>query len=577
MIDSKLEPREKPQRYHAPVLGRSSPNDEFHFYGDMLPTPNGRVALDGTGIVAGKLVTTAFDLLHLSPTIDHIQTKGSLAIYSEIESEGVKHFAITPDPIGACLVYKYDNNGVVAFSSDLKHLTDWLRLNNIHVAKSVFYQALVLSINDGAFGYSSYEDIFALRASEYVLAYGNTWKCGNYGVEHFLAEPSTYSELFSKAKCEIKQTISIISESQLEKIAHLTGGMDSRLVVAAISAIGRLGDYKLFCSGQHGFPDFDTAHSLCGMLNARLTNKPSLIQAREPANIDEYYHWCADDNQGMLPNQPTNIGLVGNRQTIVLSGGYGECLRGYHEHVANQPLKSVIDNMWPLHDSNGQIRSLAKDHIIATIKSHLGTFLLDKLSKGWSLNSALQLMYLQEKNRYFVGNITLSFSRYTPRIDPLYSLFAFKAAYRLPFQDRVNKVLIYDLMNDFSPLLASAKFGTTSWSKYLLEKRFITPQDVAPATNVSFEKDQVATAHPWLNQISAESKAIAIRIGAPAWQVQHYPSMQEKAKHVLSRHPEIYEYFDKTRIRRLLNSKHSNRQAIRKVFQLYYALVWLYR
>lgn len=504
-------------RYHAPVLGRRSHHENFAFYGDLVANGNRRLALDGVGIIGEKLVTKNDDLIEIEDNFDCMAIKGSVAVYTELIDDKTSFFKINPDPIGACLVYKYEKNGVIAFSSDLKHLVDWLIGQNIQVKKSVFYQALLLSINDGAFGYSSYEDIYTLNSSEYIIAHGNKYRIANYGVEEFLKSEGSYHELLDLTQADIEKTLYAISSSRFEKIAHLTGGMDSRLVVSAISSANILRDFKIFCSGQKGLPDFDTAYSLCSVLNARMTNKPSLIQSKIPKDFEEYYKWSSDDNQGMLPNQPTNVGILGNKQTIVLSGGYGECLRGYHQHIRGYSLQSTIDNLWPLHDAQGNVRSLATESVIHEIKSELGSYLVSKLVKGWTLNDALQLIYLQEKNRYFVGNISLSFSRHTPRIDPLYSLFGFKAAYKLDHEDRANRLLMFELMERFNKKLTVLKFGTTSWPEALIKQKNIKIDMLPEGRDVEFERHESSNNILWLNEVSHESKLEAIRLGAPVW------------------------------------------------------------
>lgn len=565
------------KKYHAPVLGRKSLSDDFSFYGELIKRNDIRFAIDGVGVVGGRLISKNSDLYDVVDNIDCLSIKGSISIYTETVENQRKYFKINPDPIGACLIYKYEKNGVVGLSSDLRHLVDWLNGIGITVKKSVFYQALLLSINDGAFGYSSWEDIFALNSGEYVVAYGNQYCISNYGVEDFFKSEGSYPELLDLAQQDIENTISAISSSGLEKIAHLTGGMDSRLVVSAISASQKLSDYKIFCSGQRGFPDFDTAYSLCSVLGAKMTNRPTLLQDKIPENFEEYYRWSSEDNQGILPNQPTNTGVVGDKDVIVLSGGYGECLRGYHQHVKGLSLNSTVDNLWPLHDNQGNIRALTTKHVVDEIKNKLGCFLISKVVKGWSLNDALQLLYLQEKNRYFVGNISLAFSRHTPRIDPIYSLYGFKAAYKMNYEDRANRFFMFDLMKRFSEDLTKLKFGTTSWPDILLKRNNVSVEQFPDCKKVEFDHHTVKNSIPLLSGYSKSSKEEAIRIGAPVWQVHNYRQIQQYAKEIILKNPEFYGYFDKVKVLRLLNNKLENRQNIRKVFQLYYSLVWLYK
>lgn len=295
-------------------------------------------------------------MINADKNIDLFSLKGAISIYSEVIKDEVSYLKINPDPIGSCLIYYYNKEGVVAFSSDLESMVFWLKSQGVDVKKSSFYQAMVLAIGDGAFGYTSYEDVFALESSKYIVAYQNRHQILEYGVEEYLKGEGSYECLLSTAEKDIEENIKAISESKFDKIAHLTGGMDSRLVVSAISSTGSLGKYSIFCSGQHGYPDFDTAYALCSVLGARMTNKQSLIQKDIPKDFYKYYKWSSLDNCGMLPNQPTNIGMVGNKNTLVLSGGYGECLRGYNLHCKDASLDYVINNLWPLYNSENTVR-----------------------------------------------------------------------------------------------------------------------------------------------------------------------------------------------------------------------------
>jgi hypothetical protein len=568
---------EKKNKYKAPVLVRDTSSSYFKFYGDLISIANGRVALDGVGIVEQKLVTNVYDLTDFNLNVDFFKVKGSLAIYSEINLDGITYFKINPDPIGACVIYKYEKNGVVAFSSDLRHLVDCLKSLGIEVRKSVFYQALLVIMNNGGFGYSSYEDVFTLDPYKYIIAHHDGFSIVDYGIADFLKSEDSYKNLLDLAELDISNTISAISESSLQKIVHLTGGMDSRLVVAAIRYRNEINKYKVFCSGERGFPDFDTAYSLCGELDAQMTNKPTLTQDVIPKNFEELYRWSAQDNQGVLSNQPPNIGASGVDDTIILSGGYGECLRTFYGEATGVSLGSISNAIWYLYDNKGSIRVPVTEYVVNNIKSGFEFFCIKKLDQGWNLNDALQLYYLEERNRYYVGNITLSYSRHTPRIDPLYSLYGIKAAYRMNFADRKNRFLIYDLMSKFSSELTKFKFGTTEWPQSTVDRYAINVKDFSISNNVKFERHAGQVNFDWLNTISPESKKEAVRTGAPAWQIHHYRNIQEEAKSILTKKPEFYEFFDKLKTSRLLNNKLNNRQSIRKVFQLYYALVWLYK
>ncbi len=530
----------------------------------------------GVGVLNGKLIDSSIDFSRLIKKtindIDWIGSSGSFVSVVRIKES----IYIMPDPVGAGMVYFYKENGIFMASSDIQSLIGCLKLNNIYLNKSSKYQAILLGLNDGYFGYTSYENIKSIESGSYIHINKSGVYFDSYGVEDFISQKITYLEALDEGKLNIEKNIYAASGAKKAvKIAHLTGGLDSRLVYSAICSNDSLNSWLIYCSGRDPYPDFVTARNICASTNASMTSFSGLLTENYPKNLKELYRLQSSACNGMIANMPIHAGMSNNMNTIVLSGGYGECYRGYWTQASDYPVNSIPGIIWGMksgEDDNSIISDSLKNELIENLK----VFFREKENSGWSKFEALQLLYLQHKNRYFVGNIAKIFSNYTARYDPLYSVYGFRAAFKAEKSYRDKKFVIFDLMNKFNPLVARLPFGTTDWPAEIKEKFNLGtlewPKNLGKPSSINF-----------LGSIENNnffgSRSNSLRLPLPAgvspWQWGLYKEAQLECLHLLESRKDIFDFLNKKIVYRILRNDLKNRVQIRQVFGLMYSLIWL--
>ena len=111
---------------------------------------------------------------------------------------------------------------------------------------------------------SSYEGISVLPQFTYVTMSPSGVSVLDYPVrEQFFSPGVDYELSIAVAQEEIAQNVEALAAADhARKVAHLTGGIDSRLVLAAILSTGHSGEFVFFCSGGPEEPDQKVARQL---------------------------------------------------------------------------------------------------------------------------------------------------------------------------------------------------------------------------------------------------------------------------------------------------------------------------
>lgn len=573
--------RDIARAFSAPVIGRKSKSETFKIYCGgtaSVDAPRvGRLWFSGAAIVSGKFCQDVEQFARAyRPNTDILtEIKGNCSFL--VASDALA--GLYSDPVGATFLYKYSSSEVEAYSSDICHLLYWLDSRcGIVPIKSSFYQSCLLSANDGHFGLSSYEDVVVLPSGTFVTFCGAKRQENNLGVEEYLqaAKSLRYEDLLEEARADILENARALrSAGNAQKIVHLTGGMDSRLMVSALLAVDAMDGFSAFCGGLPGIPDFDTAEKLCGILNMKFGVDSGLYAERMPTSIDEEYDWKAQETLGMFHYPPVHKGYVRRRDPLIVSGGYGECLRGYYLSAAEVETDEMGMQIWGISAEPGRERGISSSAVKEELLELLRRFMYERRSNGWGKFDSLQLLYLMEKNRYFVGQTSQSVLRYTPRIDGLYSLPAFRAAYALDDESRANRKLMFDLMTYFNEDLAHLPFGTTSWPDGLGSSNQRWP-DRFPRTRAGEWRAPVSPPS-WESKQKKQNNIVELanRIGAPVWQVANFESARKAVVNSMSDGSPIKGVLDKRLVGRLLKVSEPRRQEMRLVYNLLFACRWL--
>lgn len=574
--------------YRVPVLAKLPGKKEVQWFNDdlfLLNDGNGQEGyfFDGVGVIDGILHSyhQKSDVSKLNfREVKPFDIRGTLTLYYKNDHTS----RIISDFVGSSFIYFYQKNGYELYSSCLKSLKEALDILEINLSKSVEYKACESIFGNGGFGLTSYKDIFILPENSMVISTNYSIKVIQESICHWLVESDNYERCLELAKEDVLNNIKAVMDSGYPyKLAHITGGMDSRLVVAAIDNLNAIDSFELGCSGKPGDLDYDNALLVAGVLKAKFSNRENYIQREYPQTIEDKYCWEFIVTEGMLSNQPFHKGLAVNPDLLILSGGYGEFLRCFYSNENN------INQSWSKYDdlpvfkrmieSLSDDSSLIRNEILLGIIDRFQLFLEEIQLFGMTQIQTAEIFFMLNRNRYYIGNITKTASKFTSRFDPLYSPYLFKLAYFIDEKSRIQGVPLFDLMWEFSPTLTKLPFGTTAWDDELIKSKNIqvaTSVDNSLPTILDIERKSAQLLGSYMPSISKENRALAKKMKAAAWQVQIYPQLQKESLLLWEKYRDILEkFYNQEVLDFYLKREHRNRVDIRKVINIYATMLWL--
>jgi hypothetical protein len=210
-------------------------------------------------------------------------------------------------------------------------------------------------------------------------------------------------------------------------------------------------------------------------------------------------------------------------------------------------------------------------------------YLNSLLDMGYSYDQALDVMYVEQRNRYFVGNIATLFSRKTSRFDPLYSINAVVASLKLDPERRKDNFLGFEVMYEMDKGLLEYefdgdKFGSTVHDFYPVigKKTF----KLSPVDGVSYKAPDnlellfLGDHRPeeGRSNRTKEKTELAKKLKAPPWQVYNYDLVRSECYSIMQIYKEeicmqgfSLEYASEICLRK----KPRNRIELRNLYSLY--------
>lgn len=538
---------------------------------------------EGAGVLGGRFIKTTEDLYcayknkAISTLLDDIYgMRGQLCIY--IYDYELQKIWIMNDPMGGSHIYKYEDDSLIVYTSDLRFLVTWLRSIGKKVEPSQYYIAMLMTLGNGAYGYTSYNNISLLPIFKYVICSRNginelTYKIGNKITNH--EEPLNI--LLEQAIYEIKENISAVYKYPgLRKICHLTGGYDSRIVFSTILS-EKVEHYSSFmCSGTNT-PDSIVANGLAAAYGVCMTRDGGFKVKHVIDSIEEDIRLQADFCSNMLQFCEVTDCLDRNEDTIILSGGYGEYTRSFYGSIfeqeieARQVLEHLSPTMFAKHNGHSCLNNYYHDNLIQDTEKYLK----EKEAEGNDFFQRMDIMYMEQRNRYFASHITSLISRKTPRFDPLYSLAIPRIALALPSDKRQINWLGISIMNIMSPSLSSYVFSSQP-SEMALKFFPELSSKMLPSTPPEYDNFVSQQRIRESIQPTQEHYKLASKIKASIWQVAALDSARKYCKKFLPDNMDfILKIFNEQYIDYLLNERLTNRVDIRFLHTVKNILIWL--
>lgn len=533
----------------------------------------------GAGWIDSKLIYQSSHLTAFNPHFFLNQQfyssyRGSLCLffYNEIESY------VYQDPLGGASVFYYFKNGVFACSSDMADLVNVLRLNGIHPAKSMDFITELLCTGTGGIFQSSYEDIFILDTHTYIKIYN-----GNIGFEKSGTKSIIFDNQYTieDARDEIQSNVnSILDCKEVMKIAHITGGYDSRLVFSALeseSAKECSHDNLYYaCHGYNELLDKQVAKQICDTFDKTMVNNEGVLRSSERTNLK--------DTCGMSLDTPP---LFRTRHEIIISGGFGETLRSTYSNSLLKCDKSeelslsvIIEKAYGSAIAGNEDNRIVSDDFYERFQNIATNKINDLMSSHLDIYSALDYLYLSIRNRYFVGQISTNYSNVNPRLDPLYSPIGSSYALRMDAESRSKNFLGLELMNMFNPKLLNIPFEGRKIPEDFRVKHDINVLDLnlLASPQVREFPNLRLVPNTLLPKASPEHIKRANKLNAPLWQVVQMEATQKQLLALLNEigKKEVSRCFSWKYLHRICKNELNSRVHLRRLYAVYDALSWYY-
>lgn len=381
------------------------------------------------------------------------------------------------DPFGSCFLCVYRDAKRTVVSTDLSLMRIHLKENGVQLRKSIRHIASMFATGVGGFASSPYEGVEILTFGTYATAAGDTVQINELDLAPLVAEAKEmeYATGIAMVDEDIKGTFrALAARSDISPIAHLTGGADSRLVLAYLQNLGISDRYMYYCSGHPGETDRVIFESLAKHLDLTSAVGSGVSMHRYPASLEEELTGPLDYSSGMNMSGPTKDWA--RTDTLILAGGYGETLRSPYgadpELVMSSSPRERLQFAWSnnLNVGGAPGASYISEDFIDDLAAATDPIVQRGLDAGLSPDAALDLLYVA-RNRMFVGNLTYDHNDFVRRIDPLYSLKGTLFALTRPLDLRKANVIGFDLTASNAPELLQLPFDTPRFGEDYLRYR----------------------------------------------------------------------------------------------------------
>jgi hypothetical protein len=336
------------------------------------------------------------------------------------------------------------------------------------------------------------------------------------------------------------------------KVLRLSGGKDSRLVLALILIAGVQDQFSLRTVGLPGFPDVVIASQVAQRAEVELAVQQPTEAVMTPDEFDERVRTHVFQSSGML-GAFTLRGGLGSTRDLVLSGLFGEVMRSNyaarHSTRTVEELEAFFDRV--LHFNSA---GLMQDDARVAYRQVVRDWVARLLAAGEDPENVPDVFWLYHRMHRWFGTAQ-ELNGMSPQGFPLQSLVATRTAFALGHRARQIEALHFELLRRAWEPFMKLPFANAQWH----------PENYAHLPDA----DEYEAIAPYRGETGAP----------PRWQEANWESnMRVVADYLSARTNPIYEVLDR---RRVLEAVEGRRElSIHGKEQLYGALaaaIWLGR
>lgn len=431
------------------------------------------LAFQGAGILRGAVVSTLeaataalvgiADWAALRDLI--VCSTGSYAL--QVRDRETGSLLFLNDPLGGAYIFEYEDAEAVIISSSLSTIKLLCSLSGRSLAREPFFELANFATGTAVYGANSpYKQVFSVRPG-FGVEVGTEGKVSrlSYGVRELLNDLRNidYHELIKAGTEVIRDNIDAALDSGAPLVSSdLSGGFDSRLVLAGVLATGRQ-DEVVFSSIRRS-PEWDCVYNLAGEFQLNLTDvRFNGDEALSGASIYERAVSGSRSSGGFI-----DFGLdpgVMKTPIVSLQGGYGETFRTFSNfYYSNDGVFSaskLAEQLWAWKridrlsvDGRPLMTDMAKGRLLDSMSSIFDSVRNDGVAIDYITNAT----YLESRNRHWIGQKSFWWSMKMARLDPLYNLPLIAAAEQLDFWKRRANFVGLDAMRLLAPRLSELPF-----------------------------------------------------------------------------------------------------------------------
>lgn len=509
------------------------------------------------------------------------EAHGSAACWTIDAERDTVH--IYPDFFGGCSVFIADFSPGLAIATSLRQLELLAEAVGRPLRRSPEFQAERILLGNGGLWPTSFTNVRRLEQAHFISVEGTLLRVLPYDFRTEIFDRTrAVGDVMAAVRADVQANVRAIAASEVEhRVAHLTGGFDSRLVLSAILDQELQERFVFFTSGAVGATDRTIADGLARQYGLVRTNDPGLSPAA-PRNVRERFlapmRWSA----GILGSGPT--GRERPQSVLAAGGGYGELLRSFFRHrLANHSRTSaprdVLGRLWP-----SVIESrMCRPDFVAEVSERLSARLAAGEAAGIPEHFDLDFFYLSIRNRYHIGMNAYLWSSVSTRLDPLYSPHLLSLGIVAERGDRLSNVHGFRLMDSFAPLMRHHPFDQDRYDDH--SRRILPPLDrplpsEGPIRWRKLPSTRPRAQPPLVQSTPAERDALVRRsnaMGLNFWQLQWLPTARQALRRALRETDGagLDSVLQMDYVRHLATGEVRQKSEIRDVYTCLEALLWL--
>ncbi|MGP5342293.1 hypothetical protein ACTXML_16970 [Glutamicibacter arilaitensis] len=385
------------------------------------------------------------------------ESTGSFTIQLLDTQSGESYFL--NDPLGGGLIVRYLDKTIDATAVDVISMKIALHLHGVSLSRSIDYQISRLGTGTASFGGDlPYDELTVLPPGIGIrLDRNGLTSTIDYGSNSYLYEENheSYENLIDLGVDQIRRNVTAVSDIGSSVLhSDITGGFDSRLVLAGILSSGNQSKYILTSIFQN--KEWEYAEGLARTLDIPLTQQRGWV--RSLVQHQNFYESCvgrARPSGGVIPNDLDP--LAGPSSSVSLQGGYGETFRTFSNYYMDPkkdtPFAEMCAEMWKwtkLSRLEVEGKPLFRKDSIARLASSTERVFNRGVNFDLGVDLYPNFLYLQLRNRYWIGQQSYWSSRIQVRFDPLYNIHLIAAAHKLDFWRRKANFVGLDAMKGLS-------------------------------------------------------------------------------------------------------------------------------